>query len=125
MRQAYFLSIFITILWSIISPMTRAALFPNVSDLNFRELHNATSSADGTIAWLRQHAPQTKEKANTSRGQKRQNPCPTSLRAFDMFVRVQQLISVHDNKLRSVTLLAFSGLYYGKKRLELKWLSCD
>ena len=55
--------------------------------------------------------PQTKEKADTSRGQKRQNPCPSSLRASDMFVRVQQLLSVHDNKLRSGTLLTFSGLY--------------
>ena len=55
--------------------------------------------------------PQTKERADTSRGQKRQNPCPSSLRASDMFARVQQLISVHDNKLRSGTLLAFFGLY--------------
>ena len=55
--------------------------------------------------------PQTKERADTSRGQKRQNPCPSSLRASDMFARVQQLISVHDNKLRSGTLPAFSGLY--------------
>ena len=59
----------------------------------------------------RQCIPQTKERADTSRGQKRQNPCPSSLRASDMFVRVQQLISVHDNKLRSGTLLAFFGLY--------------
>ena len=49
--------------------------------------------------------------ADTSRGQKRQNPCPSSLRASDMFAGVQQLISVHDNKLRSGTLLAFFGLY--------------
>ena len=58
-----------------------------------------------------QLTPQTKERADTSRGQKRQNPCPSSLRASDMFVRVQQLISVHDNKLKSGTLLAFFGLY--------------
>ena len=56
-------------------------------------------------------APQTKERADTSRGQKRQNPCPSSLRASDMFARVQQWISVHDNKLRSGTLLEFFGLY--------------
>ena len=56
-----------------------------------------------------QGTPQTKERADTSCGQKRQNPCPSSLRASDMFVRVQQLIFVHDNKLRSGTLLAFSG----------------
>ena len=54
-----------------------------------------------------QHCSQTKERADTSRGQKRQNPCPSSLRASDIFVRVQQLISVHDNKLRSGLLLAF------------------
>ena len=56
---------------------------------------------------------------DTSRGQKRQNPYPSSLRASDMFAGVQQLLSVHDNKLRSGTLLAFFGLK-GKKRLELK-----
>ena len=47
-----------------------------------------------------EEVPQTKERADTSRGQKRQNPCPSSLRA-------SELISVHDNKLRSGTLLAF------------------
>ena len=48
---------------------------------------------------------------DTSRGQKRQNPCPSSLRASDMFTGVQQLLSVHDNKLKSDTLLVFFGLY--------------
>ena len=61
---------------------------------------------------------QTKERADISRGQKRQNPCPSSLRASDMFARVQQLISVHDNKLRSGTLLAFF-LGYIKERNDL------
>ena len=69
------------------------------------------------LCCLRRSEPQTKERADTSRGQKRQNPCPSSLRASDMFVRVQQLISVHDNKLRSGTLLAFSG--YIKERNDL------
>ena len=60
--------------------------------------------------WWEQGEAQTKEYADTSRGQNRQNPCPSSLRASDMFVRVQQLISVHDNKLKSGILLAFFGL---------------
>ena len=46
----------------------------------------------------------------TIRGQKRQNPCQSSLRASDMFAWVQQLLSVHDKKLRSGILLAFFGL---------------
>ena len=49
--QAYFLSISLSILWSIISALTRAALYPNVSDLNFSKLHNATPSVEDTIAW--------------------------------------------------------------------------
>ena len=64
---------------------------------------------NGNKAYLLE--PQTKDKADSPYGQKRQNPCPSSLRASDMFARVQQLIFVHDNKLRSCTLLAFSGLY--------------
>ena len=52
--KAYFLSISISILCNIISAMARTALYPNVSDLNFREVHNATSSVEDTIAWLRQ-----------------------------------------------------------------------
>ena len=35
--------------------MARAAIFPSVSNLNFRELHIATSTVEDTIAWLRQH----------------------------------------------------------------------
>ena len=63
------------------------------------------------LRFTRQYTTQTKERADTSRGQKRQNPCPSSLGASDMFARVQQLISVHDNKLRSGNRLAFFGLY--------------
>ena len=71
-------------------------------------IHRTTSSGELDA---REYGPQTKERADTSRGQKRQNPCPSSLRASDMFVRVQHLISAHDNKLKSGTLLAFFGLY--------------
>ena len=35
--------------------MARAAIFPSVSNLNFRELHIATSTVEDTIAWLPQH----------------------------------------------------------------------
>ena len=48
--------------------------------------------------------------SDTSREQKHQNPCPSSLMASDMSARVQQWLSVHDNKLRSGILLAFFRL---------------
>ena len=35
--------------------MASAPIFPSVSNLNFRELHIATSTVEDTIAWLRQH----------------------------------------------------------------------
>ena len=62
--------------------------------------------------------PQTNERADTSRGQKRRNPCPSSLRASDMFARVQQLISVHDN-MRHIPL---NFRFYGK---NINDLSCN
>ena len=54
LRQTYLLC-FSFLFLSFISAMARAAIFPSVSNLNFRELHTATSTVEDTIAWLRQH----------------------------------------------------------------------
>ena len=85
----------------------------NDSDMRGQEVKIDPAEIPETdpVETVRLYLAQTKERADTSRGQKRQNPCPSSLTTSDMFARVQQLISVHDNKLRSGTLLAFFGLY--------------
>ena len=74
---------------------------------------------------LWRYGPQTKEGTRYITWAKASESLPIVAKASDMFAWVQQLLSVHDNKLRSGILLAFFGLCYGKKRLELKWLSCD